>query len=98
MSLWKGMTVEMDNRIILVFIACIAILIVFGKYFSLPLKRIIKLVGNSLLGALIIFLINLVGTSFNFHIGFNIVNSVVVGILGIPGACLLVLLKIFAII
>lgn len=88
----------MDNRIILTFIACIAILIIFGKYFSFPLKRIIKLVGNSILGAIIIFLINLVGTSFNFHIGFSIINSIIVGILGIPGAVLLVLLKIFGII
>ena len=88
----------MDNRIILVFIACIAILIVFGKYFAFPLKKILKLIGNSLLGALIIFLINLVGTSFNFHIGFSIINSIIVGILGIPGACLLILLKVFGII
>lgn len=88
----------MDNRVILSFIACIAILIVFGKYFSFPLKKIIKLIGNSFLGALIIFFINLVGTSFNFHIGLSIINSVIVGILGIPGAGLLVLLKIFGII
>ena len=87
----------MDNRIILVFIACIAILIVFGKYFAFPLKKILKLIGNSFLGALIIFLINLVGTSFNFHIGFSIINSIIVGILGIPGACLLILLKVFGI-
>ena len=88
----------MDNRIILVFISCLAILVIFGKYFAFPLKKILKLIGNSILGALIIFLINLVGTSFNFHIGFSIINSIIVGILGIPGACLLVLLKIFGII
>ena len=88
----------MDNRIILVFISCLAILVIFGKYFAFPLKKILKLIGNSILGALIIFLINLVGTSFNFHIGFSIINSVIVGILGIPGACLLVLLSVFGII
>ena len=88
----------MDNRIILSFIAAIAILIIFGNYFSFPLKKIAKLIGNSILGALIICLINLVGTSFDFHIGFSIINSIIVGILGIPGACLLVLLKIFGII
>ncbi len=88
----------MDNRIILVFLGCLAILVIFGKYFAFPLKKILKLVGNSVLGALIIFLINLVGTSFNFHIGLSIVNSVIVGILGIPGACLLILLKVFGII
>ena len=88
----------MDNRIILVFVSCLAILVIFGKYFAFPLKKILKLIGNSILGALIIFLINLVGTSFNFHIGFSIINSVIVGILGIPGACLLVSLRIFGII
>ena len=88
----------MDNKIILSFIACIAILIIFGKYFSFPLKKIIKLIGNSIFGAIIIFLINLVGTSFNFHIGFSITNSIIVGILGIPGAVLLVILKVFGII
>ena len=88
----------MDNRIILSFIAGIAIIIIFGKFFAFPLKKIAKLIGNSLIGALIIFFINLVGISFNFHIGFSIINSVIVGILGIPGACLLILLKVFGII
>ena len=85
----------MDSKVIFLFIACIGILIVFGKYFAFPLKKIAKLIGNSFLGAIMIFLINLVGTSFNFHIGFNIINSIIVGLLGVPGACLLVLLKIF---
>lgn len=85
----------MDSKVILTFIACILIILVFGKSFYLPIKRVVKLVANSVLGALIIFIINLVGTSFEFHIGFNIFNAVVVGILGIPGAILLVLLKIF---
>lgn len=82
-------------KIVLAFAACIAILLIFGKSFAMPLKFIIKLIVNSLLGALLIFIINLVGTSFNFHIGLNIANSIVVGILGIPGAVLLILLKIF---
>lgn len=85
----------MDNKVILTFIACIAIIIIFGKYFAFPIKKIAKLIGNSILGALIIFIINLVGASFDFHIGFSILNSIIVGVLGIPGACLLVLLQIF---
>lgn len=85
----------MDSKVILTFIACILIILVFGKRFYMPIKRIVKLIANSVLGALIIFVINLVGTSFDFHIGFNIVNSVIVGILGIPGAVLLIILKIF---
>ena len=82
-------------KIVLIFIACIAILVVFGKSFAWPIKLITKLIINSALGALLIFIINLVGTSFNFHIGLNVINSVIVGILGIPGAVLLTLIKIF---
>lgn len=85
----------MDNKVILSFIACIAILLIFGKYFAFPLKKIIKLIANSVVGAIIIFVINLVGASFNFHIGFSIINSIIVGILGVPGAALLILIKIF---
>ena len=82
-------------KVVLIFIACIAILIIFGKSFAWPIKLITKLIINSTLGALLIFIINLVGTSFNFHIGLNVINSVIVGILGIPGAVLLILIKIF---
>lgn len=82
-------------KIVLIFIACIAILVVFGKSFAWPIKLITKLIINSALGTLLIFIINLVGTSFNFHIGLNVINSVIVGILGIPGAVLLILIKIF---
>ena len=82
-------------KIVLIFIACIAILVVFGKSFAWPMKLITKLIINSALGALLIFIINLVGTSFNFHIGLNVINSIIVGILGIPGAVLLILIKIF---
>ena len=82
-------------KIVLIFIACIAILVVFGKSFAWPIKLITKLIINSALGTLLIFIINLVGTSFNFHIGLNVINSVIVGILGIPGAVLLILIKRF---
>ena len=59
-----------------------------------PMKLILKLVINSVLGGVLIFLINLIGANFSFHIGLNVITSVLVGILGIPGAILLVTLKI----
>ena len=85
----------MDTKILLAFIAGIGILLIFGKRFLFPVEKILKLVINSFLGGILIFIINTIGTSFNFHIGLNIVNAVIVGILGIPGACLLIILKIF---
>ena len=58
-----------------------------------PLKKILKLVFNTLIGAAIIYIINLIGASFGFHIGLNIITALVVGILGIPGAILLIILE-----
>lgn len=85
----------MDTKIILTFVACVAIILIFGKSFIIPLRIAIKLIVNSCLGMLLIFIINLIGSSFNFHIGLNILNAIIVGILGIPGAALLVILKVF---
>ena len=85
----------MDINIIISVVICIIFLLIFGKIFLLPVKKIFKLVINTGLGALAIFVINTIGTSFGFHIGLNIINALFVGILGIPGAALLILLKIF---
>lgn len=74
----------METNTIIIYLACIIGLIIFGKIFILPIKTILKIVGNSILGGLLIFIINLIGNAFNFHIGLNIVTALVVGILGVP--------------
>lgn len=52
-----------------------------------------KLILNSLLGALMIFIMNIVGRFFGFHIGINLVTTIFVGVLGIPGAVVVVFIK-----
>ena len=82
----------MDNNII-TYLACICFIFIFGRIFIVPIKKILKLVLNSVLGGLTIFIINLVGANFGFHIGLNIITSVVVGLLGLPGAVCLIIVK-----
>lgn len=48
---------------------------------------------NSILGGVLIYVINIIGASFNLHIGLNIGTSIFVGFFGIPGAILLIILK-----
>lgn len=81
------------NINILIIISCICMFFIIGKIFIVPLKWIIKLVFNSIFGGIIILIINLIGGAFGFHIGLNIYTSLLVGILGIPGAVVLILLK-----
>ena len=83
----------MDINTIGTFVICIILLFIFCKIFIWPLKNILKLIFNSILGGALIYLINIIGMNFGFHIGLNLLTAILVGILGVPGA-LLVLLKI----
>ena len=85
----------MDFSNALVILGCIVVLWIIGKIFSVPLKALFKLIVNSVLGGLLIFIINLLGSAGGFHIGLNVVTAVLVGLLGIPGAILLIILKLF---
>lgn len=85
----------MEQYSFLIYIFCIIFIIIIGKIFLVPLKKIAKIIFNSILGGFLIFLINIIGNSFNFHIGLNWWTILCTGFLGIPGVILLVLIKIF---
>lgn len=67
----------MDTNL-LTYLACICFIFIFGRIFILPLKKILKLIFNSILGGISIFAINLVGAAFGFHIGLNFFTSIVI--------------------
>ena len=74
----------MDFFNILVIVGCIIVFWIIGKIFSFPLKAVFKLILNSILGGTLIFIINLIGGAFSFHIGLNVATALLVGLLGIP--------------
>ena len=67
-----------STNTIIVFLGCIMGIILFGKMLVLPIKMIIKLIINSLLGGIIIVAINWLGIAFNLHIGLNIFTAIFV--------------------
>lgn len=83
-----------DYGVVLAYIIGIILLLVLGRLLFVPLKVVMKLVYNALLGAAAIFLVNLAGGLFGFHVAFNIYTAFIVGALGIPGFILIVILKI----
>lgn len=70
----------MDINII-TYLACICFIFLFGRIFIVPLKKVLKLVLNSILGGISIYLINLVGATFGFHIGLNFFTSILIRII-----------------
>lgn len=83
----------MDGNTIIIYLACICFLFIFGRLFILPIKTILKLILNSIIGGILIYIINLIGGAFNFHIGLNFVTTIFTGVLGIPGVVLLIIMK-----
>ena len=82
-----------DLNSIIPYMACVFFLFIFGRIFIVPIKTILKLVINSIFGGVIIFIINLIGAILGFHIGLNLITSIFVGILGIPGVIVIVIIK-----
>lgn len=78
---------------ILAYLTCICLIFIFGRIFIVPIKKILRLIINSILGGMVIFLINIIGVNFGFHIGLNLVTSILIGILGIPGVVCTIIVK-----
>jgi inhibitor of the pro-sigma K processing machinery len=74
--------------IALLFLALIAF-----KLFSAPLKLALKVVVNTALGFLALIALDLCSPLLGLHIAVNLVNALIVGILGLPGLALLVLMQ-----
>jgi len=85
----------LSTNAILIYLSCLIVIYLIGKIFYVPLKLIGKIALNSILGGILITIINLIGSAFSFHIGLNIWTALTVGVLGIPGAILLIIIKIF---
>jgi inhibitor of the pro-sigma K processing machinery len=66
-------------------------LIALLRVFSTPLRVALKLLVNTLLGFLALWVVNLTSGVTGIALGLNLLNALVIGILGLPGFVLLLL-------
>lgn len=83
----------LELNIILAYAVGLILLYVVGWILLIPLKWMIKLVWNGILGGIMLFIINLIGRIWGIYLTINPFSAILVGVLGIPGAALLLLLK-----
>ncbi len=83
----------MDFTMILPILIGVAVLFIVLKLLALPMKIIIKLVINGLVGGLVIFIVNLIGANFGFMIDLNWITALIVGFLGVPGVVIVAILQ-----
>ena len=62
------------------------------------MKLVLKLLVNSVLGFIALFIFNAIAQNFGMGLGLNILNAVVIGALGVPGFALLLILQALSVI
>lgn len=84
----------MDITTILFYLAGLVLIYVVGMFLVVPLKILIRLLLNGIIGGIVLFAFNLIGGIFNLSIVINPLNAIIVGVLGVPGVILLLVLQI----
>lgn len=81
------------KTILLLVLAGLILLAVAAHAFSTPLKVLLKVGLNTVLGLAALLLVNSTSGFTGLHLGVNLFNGLVVGILGVPGLVLLLLVQ-----
>lgn len=68
------------------------LLIVVGKILVIPIKTIMKLIGNGIAGGITLIIFNVLGSFVGLYLEITPINALLVGLLGVPGVILLLIL------
>lgn len=82
-----------DLGVTVCIIAGLLILLLFFKILTKPIKWILKLLLNALLGLIILVVVNYFGAFVGLKITIGWISALVAGILGLPGVVLLLLIE-----
>jgi inhibitor of the pro-sigma K processing machinery len=72
----------------------IFLLLMIGTRFR-PIRFIGQGLVKILIGALLLYFVNVFGVPFNIHIPINLITAAVSGLLGIPGIAAMIAIKLF---
>ncbi|MCR4430466.1 MAG: pro-sigmaK processing inhibitor BofA family protein [Tepidanaerobacteraceae bacterium] len=66
---------------------------IVGRVLLAPLRIVLKLVYNALIGGIILVILNFFGSHFGLSIAVNPITALIVGFLGVPGIIILFVVK-----
>ena len=81
---------------ILFYLIGLGLLILVGKILVIPLKTIMKLIGNGIVGGITLLIFNMLGGIFGLNLLISPLNALVVGFLGVPGVIVLLILQVIS--
>lgn len=83
---------ELSQKIMAAALAAFLLLALL-RAFRTPLRVMLKLLGNTLLGFLALWCVNFTAAFTGISLGLNLMNALVIGALGLPGFVLLLLVQ-----
>ncbi|HXL03493.1 MAG TPA: pro-sigmaK processing inhibitor BofA family protein [Bacillota bacterium] len=83
----------MDMPLIMVYAFGLFLIYVLAYIFYVPLQYAMRLLTSILLGGVLLWVVNTLGSRLGFFVAINPVTALVSGTLGIPGVVLLIALK-----
>lgn len=86
--------IPVEFNVVLAYLFGIILIYLIGRIFFMPLKLVLRLIYNGLIGGIMLWVLNLIGAHFGFTIAINPITALVAGFLGLPGVVLLILFKI----
>lgn len=84
---------HIDFAAIIAYAVGLLMLYIVGRILIMPLKIVLRLVYNALVGGIALLLLNGLGGYIGLHIALNPVTAIITGFLGIPGIIMLLVLK-----
>lgn len=81
---------DLNQKLIAGILICFLVVALI-RVLSTPLRLALKLLVNTLLGFLALWAANLAAGFTGLTLGFNLLNALIIGILGVPGFLLLLL-------
>ena len=76
-------------ELIVAFAVGLIVLCLIGKIISLPMKILWKMITNSIVGAVLLWVVNLFGAGVQI----TFIKALVAGVLGVPGIIIVLLMK-----
>ena len=87
------MGIGIELNVILAYAFGLILLYIIGYLLLVPIKWIVKLVYNGIVGGVMLLILNFVGGLFDYGIAINPITALVAGFLGIPGVIVMMIIR-----
>ena len=90
----RGDNLPLDPSTLIAFVVGLIAIYVIGLLLVIPIKIVLKLIVNGLIGGVTLFIVNFIAGLIGLTtVGINPVTAIIAGILGVPGVILLFIIQ-----